>query len=217
MATCTFTPSNSSTSGDDMYVSGTCYQPFIDWAWDAYDFDKDDWDDGFGWETACDVNRPLCRTFDGIWCLTYSADDWWNDGYSSDKPILNWGSRYSRDSFDELDGRCGPSDGKTIARTQSGAGVDNWTQLYLPFFNQAASLRAGTLVHESRHAAGVGHDSGKKDSSWEYNGAWRWQVCWLAWFAFQGTRTSQAMRDLARQRANAILSNNFAKPPGFTV
>ena len=50
-----------------------------------------------------------------------------------------------------------------------------------------------------------------------YNGAWRWQVCWLAWFAFEGTSTSAAMRTQATQRANNILNNNFDTNPGFNV
>jgi hypothetical protein len=87
------------------------------------------------------------------------------------------------------------------------------------FYGRAVSERAGTLVHESRHAGGKEHDAGNKDSSWEYNGAWRWQVCWLSWFAgaAEPTRSTAAMRTVARQRGNIILTSEFTTPPGFTI
>lgn len=78
-------------------------------------------------------------------------------------------------------------------------------------------MRAGTILHETRHADGKGHDSGNNDSSWNYNSAWRWQVCWLSWCAFEGAGTSAAMRMQATQRANNIIINNFGTHPGFNV
>jgi hypothetical protein len=213
MASCTYTVPDLNASGDNLYGPRICYQPFIDWAWDAFDFDKDDWDDGFGWDEVCNNHAPLSRTMSGIWCLTYSAEDYRNESY--DLNILQWGCRFARNAIDELDGRCGTAG--TIARTYRGLFVDDRTELYLAYFAQPVSLRAGSLVHEARHADGRGHDAGTNDSSWEYNGAWRWQVCWLSWFAAAGTRTSAAMKAVARQRANNILNTNFTKPPGFNV
>jgi hypothetical protein len=216
MASCSVTVPDLAGSGDALYALNICSEAFIDWAWDAHDFDKGDWDEGFGWDQACDVTRPLARTFNAIWCLNYSAEDYMNESYSSD--ILHWGCRYVRETIDELDARCGPSDWSKVAHTQWGPIVDNYTELYLPFFYaRVVSERPGTLVHEARHAGGKGHDSGSKDSSWGYNGAWRWQVCWLAWFWFAGTRTSTAMRTAARQRANTILDTKFSTPPGFDI
>ncbi len=213
MTSCTFNVPDLNASGDNLYGPRICWQPFIDWAWDAFDFDHDDWDDGFGYEAVCDNTRPLSRTMSGIWCLTYSADNYQNESYDSN--ILQWGCRFARNAIDELDGRCGS--GGAIAWSQWGPFVDDKTELYLPYFAQAVSLRAGTLVHEARHADGRGHDAGSNDSSWGYNGAWRWQVCWLAWFAAAGTRASSAMKTIARQRANNILNSNFVTPPGFNV
>ena len=129
----------------------------------------------------------------GIWCLTYSSPRFPNKSYSGN--ILEWGCRFARNAIDELDARCGTSSCS----------------------NQGVSLRAGTILHESRHADGKGHDSGNNDSSWAYNGAWRWQVCWLAWFAFEGTNTSLAMQTQAAQRTNNIINNNFDTHPGFNV
>ena len=56
MATCGATVGDLIASGDNLYGPRSCVQSFIDWVWDAYAFDKGDWDDGFGWEAACDLN-----------------------------------------------------------------------------------------------------------------------------------------------------------------
>ena len=214
MASCTVTVPDANVSGDALYGPRICSQPFIDWAWDAHDFDKGDWDEGFGWDDCCNISQPLARTFNAIWCLNYSASDYWNESYDLD--ILHWGRRFVREEIDELDGRCG--DGTAYATTRTGFLVDNWTQLYLGFFySLSVAERAGTLVHEARHADGKGHNDGNNDSSWAYNGAWRWHVCWLAWFWATGTRTTSALRTKARQRANLILATRFTTPPGFTV
>lgn len=214
MASCTYSVPDLNASGDNLYGPRVCSQPFVDWAWDAFDFDQGDWDEGFGYEAVCNNTQPLCRTLAGIWCLTYSAENYQNESYDSN--ILQWGCRFARNAIDELDARCGT--GTAIAQTQWGAFANDWTRLFLPYFyGQGVSLRAGTIVHEARHADGRGHDSGNNDSSWGYNGAWRWQVCWLAWFAAAGTRTSTAMKTQARQRANNIINGNFVTHPGFNV
>lgn len=214
MATCTYSVPNLGTSGDSLYGPKICKQSFIDWAWDAFDFDSGDWDDGFGYDNVCDNTKPLSRSMSGIWCLTYSSPRGLSESYNGN--ILEWGCRFARNAIDEVDGRCG--DGSKVAYSQWGPFIDNKTELYLPFFySRSVPERAGTLIHEARHADGRGHDSGNKDSSWAYNGAWRWHVCWLAWFAAEGTGTTPALKTLARQRANIILSTGFVTPPGFTV
>jgi hypothetical protein len=215
MTTCQAAAGDLNASGDNLYGPRSCPQDFIDWAWDAYDFDKEDWDQGFGWSAPCDVSLPLGRTFNGVWCLEFSAPDADNESY--DKPIINWAGRFARDNIDELDARCGTSSTR-IAKTWSGAFVDDRTELYLPYFyGPTVPMRAGTLIHEARHANGVSHNSGGNDSSWGYNGAWRFQVSWLAWFARACQNTTLALKASAVQRANVILDRNFVTDPGFRI
>lgn len=216
MASCTATPGNLDASGDRLYGPRSCWQAFIDWAWDAYDFDKSDWDDGFGWHAACDIRLPLARTFNAIFCLEYSSPDPSNESFSM--PILWWGGRYARSHIDELDARCG--DGTAFAATRTGGlFVDEWTRLYLGFFyNEDVPERASTLIHEARHAdAGKGHDRNGRDPDWAYNGANRFQIAWLAWFINQGENTSLALKTRARQAANFRLATRFATDPGFRL
>ena len=213
MASCTIPATNASVSGDALYGPRICWQAFIDWAWDVFDFDKGDWDQGFGYFSVCDNVRPLSRTLSGIYCLTYSSPDPLNESYSLN--ILQWGSRYARACIDELDARCG--DGSEWAHTWWGW-QDNKTELYLGFFYTASvSQRASVLLHEARHADGKGHDSGNNDSSWGYNGAWRWEVCWLSWFAAVGVNTSPPLQTQARQRGNNIINTRFVTHPGFNI
>jgi hypothetical protein len=214
MASCNAS-SDPNVSGDNLYRPRSCQQVFVDWVWDAYDFDHDDWDQGFGFDQPCDVTRPLARTFNGIWCLEFSAPDPLNESF--DLPIINWAGRFARENFDELDGRCGDING-AFASTQWGTFVDNWTQLKLPFFfRSSVSMRAGTLIHEARHASWKGHDDDPNDSSWGFNGAWRYQVCWVSWFLNRCQNTTAALKTSARQRANQILDNNFTTDPGFRL
>jgi hypothetical protein len=90
-------------------------------------------------------------------------------------------------------------------------------------------VRASTLVHESRHLGGKGHNAnfpkgsiygeGKSgaDSSWGYEGAWMFEVLYLWWFYADGRRTTQALKDRAKQEANLYIDNAFATHPGFTI
>jgi hypothetical protein len=136
-----------------------------------------------------------------------------NESYSM--PIINWAGRYARSNIDELDGSCGTD---AYATTKWGPIIDNYTALKMPFFFQSSvAMRAGTIIHEARHASWKSHDDDPNDSSWGFNGAWRYHVCWIAWFLNQCTNSSQAMKDSARQRANQILDNNFTTDPGFRL
>jgi hypothetical protein len=193
----------------------------------AYGFqgNKDYWDDGFGWDEPCNTNQPLARAFNGCYLLTYSAEDYQNEAWSS--PILNWGRRYVRNNVDDLRAKCG--DGRAIARSFSGPFVDDRVEVYLGFFyTQDVPGRAETLIHEARHQGGRPHNadfppgsvfgSGEgADSSWEYEGAWMYGALYLWWFYAAGARTTSAMKERARQRGNLVIDNAFATHPGYSI
>ena len=102
MVSCTYTVPDKNVSGDNFYGGAICSQTYIDYFWNTYGFNgnKDYWDDGFAWESPCDTNMPLARAFNACYLLTYSADDYQNDGY--DGAMLNWARRYVRDQIDDL-------------------------------------------------------------------------------------------------------------------
>lgn len=227
MATCTI-PSipNKDITGDSLYGPRSCWQGFIDWAWTAHGFQKNYWDDGFGYEDCCNTDLPLARTFGAMWLLNYSADDYGNEDWQNN--ILHWGRRYVRNQIDDLRARCG--DGSAIAATFSGWFVDDRIELYLGcFYSKDCVGRAETLLHESRHMGGSPHNAnfpagsvfgaGRSgaDSSWGYEGAWMYGALYLWWFYADGRRTTAALRNAAKQRANLVIDNAFATHPGFTI
>ncbi|TET07136.1 MAG: hypothetical protein E3J86_13970 [Candidatus Thorarchaeota archaeon] len=228
MVTCTYTVPDKSASGDNYYGQFICNQDIIDYFWAVYGFNgnKEYWDDGFGWHDACNTNLPLARTFNACYLLTYSAQDYENESW--DGPMLNWARRYVRNNIDDLRSLCG--DGSAIATSTKGECVNDRVELYLGFFfTKSVPGRAETLVHESRHQGCYGHNadfpSGSiygegnsgADSSWDYNGAWMYAALYLWWFAYEGARTTSAMRELARQRGNIVIDNCFATHPGYSI
>lgn len=224
MATCSYSVPDKNATGDNFYGASICSQTYIDYFWNTYGFagNKDYWDDGFGWDAACNTDQPLARTFNACYALTYSAQDWGNDDYSG--PILNWARRYVRDQIDDLRSKCG--DGSAIARSFGNGTVE----LYLGFwYDKDVPGRVETLVHESRHEGGKPHNAnfpagsvfgaGKSgaDSTWGYNGAWMYGALYLWWYYAQGARTTSALRERARQRGNLVIDNAFATHPGFNI
>ncbi len=221
MANCSQPATDNATSGDDLYGARTCWQEFVDWAWQAYGFQNSFWDDGFGYEDPCNRNLPLNRTMNALWVLCYSADDYTNDEY--DNNCLHWARRYTWNQIDSLRSLCG--DGELIGQA-SGSNVD----LYLGFwYEYNAVSRAAILLHESRHIGGKPHDAqfpagsvygegeDGADSTWGYEGAWMYETLYLWWFFADGRRTTQALRDRARQEGNVNIDNGFATHPGFSI
>lgn len=228
MASCTYTVPDKNASGDNYYGQFICWQPYIDYFWNAYSFagNKEYWDDGFGWHDPCNTSKPLARAFNGCYLLTYSASDYQNESWSS--PILNWGRRYVRHNINDLRSKCG--NGDAVAASISGPFVNDRVELYLGFFySQDVPGRAETLIHEARHQGGKPHNAkfpagsvfgeGKSgaDSRWGFQGAWMYGALYLWWFYAAGTRTTSAMRQRARQRGNLVIDNAFATHPGFSI
>jgi hypothetical protein len=208
-------------SGDNLYGPRICDQPFVDWAWPAYKFNSDYWRNGFGFDDVCNTDLPAARTLSGIWLLNYSAENYQDEEYSSS--CLNWGCRYVREQARDLRAYCG--DGTAIAASLGGR-----IELYLGcFYTKDVPGRAETLMHESRHEGGKPHDATfpswssfpvgatGADSSWGYEGAWMYGALYLWWFYAAGVRTTPAIRDAARVRAQFVIDNAFATHPGYVI
>ncbi|WP_257387587.1 hypothetical protein [Tahibacter caeni] len=221
--TCVYQPGNNNDSGDNFYIASVCEQRFIDQFWNHFDFDKGDWDDGFGYDDPCNVNQPLARTFNALYLLAYSAQDYATSTGDFSGNALRWGYPYSATKIDELDGRCGSGDKNTGARATTYTGLqDNRTVLKWPFFyGEVVVERAGTVLHEARHAGGKSHNGGTGcprkascDTNWAYEGANMYQVLYLWWFRVAGTRTTTAMKNRARSEAQNIIDRGFNTNPG---
>ena len=146
--------------------------------------------------------------------------------------------------IDELDAMC--TGGRTSrAYTAYGPIIDNYTELYMPFFyNENVLQKAGTLMHEARHADWCGHSgnswlqlvgkgcisgSTSCDKSFEDGcsgvgspsgkGANGVQALWLWWFTFDADNFhgTNPLRDMARDEANRILDTMFDEAPCFNI
>lgn len=208
-------------SGDNLYGARICDQAFVDWAWSVFRFNSDYWANGFGFEDVCNTDLPLARTLSAMWLLSYSAENYEDEEWTSS--ALNWGSRYVREQARDLRALCG--DGSAIAASFGGR-----IELYLGcFYSEDVPGRVETLLHESRHEGGKPHDAtfpswsafpvgaSGADSSWEYEGAWMYGALYLWWFYAAGARTTPALRDAARQRAQFVIDNAFATHPGYVI
>jgi hypothetical protein len=286
MADCTYQVPDLNVSADALYGPRICNQPFIDWAWDTYNFDYDWWQDGWGFDDCCNITKPLCRTFSAIWALTYSADNVWASGQPAN--MLEWAGRWAAEQISNYDLRANCGDkvattygaGCTEYRNSVHWDCTQWGKKYLKecgrwfilfaivcllfvvivqffciawgfvaswvcaaavgifgskhidlqntiyFYEKTVFQRASTFVHEARHISGKAHrgdfppgsayGSGSgADESWDWNGAWRWQAVWLAWYWAAATNSTEALRARARIEANVIMMNAFEESPGF--
>jgi hypothetical protein len=218
---CTFWPFrpppglNNAATGDDAFVGSWCNQRTVNGMVADFDMDGGDWDEGFGWADACNVNLPLARTFNAIWVLGLFG----HSMPAGSSNWLPWFYDFASSEIDELDGRCGSP---AIATTVHGPIIDNFTELYWPFFYDSSNVpnRAGTLVHEARHADGFSHDGESCpreescDEAWNSWGANTYQVLYLWWLRVEnGGLISGALSGLARDRANTVLERAFDSRP----
>ncbi len=212
---CTYSPGNNAASGDVTF-GAMCTQNSINQHWADFDFDQGDWDEGFGYDDPCNIDLPLGRTFNALNLLDFF-------GTSMPAGSTNWLPffySYASSNTDELDARCGFGQANGCTFATSFTGVDYTVELYWPFFYRNIMNvpgRAGTIVHESRHQGGKGHNcttcpnGGSCDTNWGYNGAIRYEIMYLWWLRAQGSGVSPALRASARTRANVLLGNNFCQ------
>ncbi|NNM23648.1 MAG: hypothetical protein HKO54_08835 [Flavobacteriaceae bacterium] len=221
--TCTIPPHDNVADGSSAYQTGLCNQARVDHWWSVMNMRESDWDAGFGYYDACNLDRPLARTFAALYLLTYSAQDYATNTGDYSGNALRWAYPYTANNIGRLQALCfkpGSNPGDWL-----GWAYGNRVELYIPYFyNLNVASRAGTLLHEARHNGGKSHNGGSGcpraascDTNWDYEGANMYQVLYLWWFAVDGTRTTQAIRDMGRNRARAVHNNGFNTNPGFNI
>jgi hypothetical protein len=228
------------TTRTETRVGNWCNQGWVDFFWDAYDFDKGDWDGGFGFSDACNLRLPLARTLNGIYALNYADGPGSKSTSDFSGSILHWGGNYTMREIDELDGRCGASSAPR-ASTTWGILIDNKTVLFRPFFyNENVIERAGTLLHEARHADWCGHNgndgsnscpagSDSCDESFTNGcsgigspsgrGGTGFQAVWLWWFTVDADSITggSVRKAFARDEANRIFDTMFDVDPCINI
>ncbi len=212
--------------GDSLYGRRVCNQSHISRFWRDFHFDKGDWDDGFGYYSVCNINSPLNRTFSALWLLLFSSPNPATAPSDFTGNFLRYAYNYSAREIDELDGRCGNRRTfGTVAQTvRGGWWVDDRTELMSPFFyGKSVPERAGTIVHEARHADGWSHHSCSCprrtacDRSWFDYHANTYGILYMWWFIDSGVNTTSAMKRRAQYRVNNVLAEGFCTPTSFRL
>lgn len=225
---CTF-PSPAPDQGDSFYMSGwKCGQSYINDMWSRFSMSSSSWS-SFGYSDPCNTNKPLARTFDALMALGYSHTS--TPSCTMSGNVLDWAYCWAGDQIDELEAACG-TDPNVRAHTEFGLFVDNYTEVYMPFFyGETVVARASTVFHEARHASWCGHNGDancprKKSCDDSFNngctygsgqGADAFQVRFLEWFATTATWTTDAMKKNAIDEANGTLMSAFVHDPCFRL
>jgi len=220
---CTIPAHDNVADGSSHYSSLMCNQTLVDHWWGVFDMRESDWDSGFGYYDACNMDLPLARTFAAMYLLTYSAQDYATNTGDYSGNALRWGYPYTANNAGRTSALCfkpGSTPGQWAAWAYGSR-----MELYIPYFyNMDVAARAATLLHEARHNGGKSHNGGSGcsrgascDTNWAYEGANMYEVLYLWWFGVDGTRTTSAIRNMGLNRARAVHNNAFNTNPGFNI
>jgi hypothetical protein len=123
-----------------------CWPAFRDWFRPYFNLQSDHWDEGWGWET-CDPTQAFPKMWNSAYLITYGLRDLTRGPWHSDVDYYRWGGgsqhgfRYESEfAFD------------VFASAFAGWFVTDRVEMKCPSFNsRTASVRAGTMLHESTH------------------------------------------------------------------
>jgi len=150
---CTIPAHDNVADGSSHYSSLMCNQTLVDHWWGVFDMRESDWDSGFGYYDACNMDLPLARTFAAMYLLTYSAQDYATNTGDYSGNALRWGYPYTANNAGRTSALCfkpGSTPGQWAAWAYGSR-----MELYIPYFyNMDVAARAATLLHEARHTVG---------------------------------------------------------------
>jgi hypothetical protein len=198
---------------------GTCTKANYLYHWKkGYALQQRDWRGGNGYADPCDFEKPMGALWLGLELLNLSSSNPPLTHKVRDGNILRWGGpyAYTKDK---------PHRTKPVCTTAYQGQLDyddKVTSFAIPVLGEMDVLDRATLVlHEARH-----HDkdhnyardrSGTftKDTSWEYNGAWRYEVEWLAVWSQEAVNAPIGWKCEAARRADYEGSACFKVDPNM--
>lgn len=199
------------------YSQYSCDIDFINLMWEAFDFDRVDWDQGYGYDHPCDPDFPLNRTLNGMWALYYSGSE---QAERDNSPVW-WGYNFAISRIDEVDAICnGPGRG-TSAQFFDAPFIDDRVELYYRFFDENfVVIRSAILVHEAGHSNQKVHllnddcqEGTSCDPNWQYNGANTHEVCYSWSFGYDAINTTQVMKNRSKDSAEYTRIFHFRDIP----
>ena len=227
---CTWTVPDKITSGDFHYGVENgwdwCRNDWLSSLADGYGMPKEYWDDGFGWDDACNTDRPFARLATAKVALQVSASAARQTSGDIDdsKPFIDWASLWSVRTVDHLRMYC---NGDAVSSQVPRWPASDYIQLNIAshgtqdsgwFFGFDVPERTSIFLHEARHqAGGYDHHGDGKDQRYTDKGAYRTQINWLWWYANVKRNAPEALLCSAQDFANTLLSERFVEDPGFVI
>ena len=211
-------------------------QSLVDHHWKKFGMEKSYWDEGRGFEDACNITLPLNRTFRALEALKISGTPnangmfWWAMGLF--QPPANE-ITYLQGAYDNIDSASDHIRARCVSKDfpdTSAASFDHsneiiksrrsyWIDLYLWQFRAGVVEAAARLVHEAQHRW-KDHNGGNNcqvpgscDSDWNYGGANTHQVYWLWSYSVTAAQTNPFLRTQALDLAKLNADTKFVTKP----
>jgi len=202
-------------------------QALIDTHWPRFQMQRVHWNEGWGFDDACNVTLPLNRTLRALEAIRISGFPFDTletklvpegiSGLEDEFFYLRAANKTLGIGIEVLKSTC--SGERNQAATH-----DDWSHdvtLFLKVFDSPVTKLADTLVHESIHYWKP-HNGGSRcakqmscDSSYEYAGANAHQLSWAWSYSQIGAKTNKFLRTTALERAKTIANTAFVTAPDF--
>ena len=145
-----------STANELQQKSQWCNNSLIAAYWDGYDFTSS-WNASMGFDTPCDLNTPLGRTFNAIHLLHTASPSPPLNYSDMSGDILRWGGNYAMREIIELRASCATDAGATTnaAVLKKNRHV---TMKRSSFYDFSTATRAALIIHEARHTERCRHN-----------------------------------------------------------
>jgi hypothetical protein len=128
--------------------------------------------------------------------------------------LEGWGDYVRQHSY-AVHGSCGQMAPGVVAHTFSGRSGYR-TDLFELFYERDVVSRAGFIIHEVGHAAGLPCHVGEKDRTWEEGGAYKLQLEFLA-AVYYAEGSSEAHKERAKAEFTWIMRSKFVEPTGLAL
>lgn len=128
--------------------------------------------------------------------------------------LEGWGEYVGQHSY-PVHGSCGQMAPRVVSHAYSGR-QGYRIDVFEIFYERDVVSRAGFLIHEVGHAAGMPGHVDEKDRSWERCGSYRLQLEFLA-AVYYAEGSPEAYRSAARAEFNWIMKTKFVEPTGMTL
>lgn len=127
--------------------------------------------------------------------------------------LEGWGDYLRQNSY-EVHLSCGEKAPGIVAHTYY-----RWeqTDVFSMFYDRDVVSRAGFLIHEAGHAAGLhGHANNDQDQSWDVRGPYALQLEFLA-AVYYAPGLSKTHKDAAKEEFEWLMADKFVEPTGLTL